>query len=204
MLFLAVAVFEAPAITAFSSRPFGTTHRSALFMTAGEVVAPAGFIESELRGAAMKLHTRKQAPKEGQGEDTSPQEPYITTHDDYLQFLVDSLHVYQAMEEIVNETDELVVFRNTGLERSKALQKDIAFMVKEYGLKRPEVGPAGTEYANDMRKIAREGKIPEWMCHYYNFYFAHTAGGRMIGKQMSSLLLDKKTLEFYKVRTLMF
>jgi heme oxygenase len=37
------------------------------------------------------------------------------------------------------------------------------------------------------------------MCHYYNFYFAHTAGGRMIGKQMSALLLDKKTLDFYKV-----
>ena len=152
----------------------------------------------------MKLHTRKQSPKEGQAEEdssTTEEQPYITTHDDYLQFLVDSLHVYQAMEEIVNDKDELVVFRNTGLERTKPLQEDIEFMVKTYGLKRPEVGPAGREYADELRRIAARGAIPEFICHYYNFYFAHTAGGRMIGKQMSALLLDKKTLEFYKVRT---
>jgi len=40
--------------------------------------------------------------------------------------------------------------------------------------------------------------LPSFVCHYYNHYFAHTAGGRMIGKQMSALLLDKKELEFYK------
>ena len=197
-------VATAPSIVAFSTRPFGTSsHRQfALFMSTEKVAAPVGFIESELRGAAMKLHTRKQAPKEGQAEDTSSPEErgYITTRDDYLQFLVDSLHVYQAMEDIVNEKDELVIFRNTGLERTKPLQEDIEFMVQEYGLKRPEVGPAGTEYADELRRIAARGAIPEFMCHYYNFYFAHTAGGRMIGKQMSALLLDKKTLEFYKVR----
>lgn len=200
-----VAVLAVPSILAFSTRPFGTTsyRRSALFMSTGEVAAPAGFIESELRGAAMKLHTRKQAPKEGQAQDTTPEEPYITTRDDYLQFLVDSLHVYQAMEEIVNDKDELAVFRNTGLERTKPLQEDIEFMVKEYGLTSPEVGPAGMEYADELRRMAREGAIPEFICHYYNFYFAHTAGGRMIGKQMSALLLNKKTLEFYKVRHVM-
>jgi heme oxygenase len=205
---VAVLATTAPSIVAFSTRPFGTTssyRRSALNMSTENVAAPVGFIESELRGAAMKLHTRKQAPKEGQAEEdsstTEEQQPYITTHDDYLQFLVDSLHVYQAMEEIVNDKDELVVFRNTGLERTKPLQEDIEFMVKKYGLKRPEVGPAGREYADELRRIAARGAIPEFICHYYNFYFAHTAGGRMIGKQMSALLLDKKTLEFYKVRT---
>lgn len=34
-------------------------------------------------------------------------------------------------------------------------------------------------------------------CHFYNFYFAHTAGGRMIGKMMSDKLLDGHKLNFY-------
>lgn len=148
----------------------------------------------------MKLHTRSQAPKEGQAEEGAPQEePYTTTHADYLQFLVDSKHVYEAMEEIVNEKDELKMFRNTGLERTVPLEQDIQFMCQEYGLERPPVGVFGETYANELRRIAKDGSIPEFICHYYNFYMAHTAGGRMIGKQMAALLLNKKTLEFYKV-----
>jgi hypothetical protein len=153
------------------------------------------FIETELRGAAMRLHTRSQAPKEGEAPEEA-REPYVTTRSDYLQFLVDSKHVYEALEEIVDNKPDLEIFRNTGLERTQALETDIAFLMKEYDLERPAVGPAGLEYASKLKSIR---SIPEFMCHYYNFYFAHTAGGRMIGKQMSSLLLDKKTLEFYKV-----
>ena len=37
-----------------------------------------------------------------------------------------------------------------------------------------------------------------FVCHFYNFYFAHTAGGRMIGKMMSDKLLGGRTLEFYQ------
>ena len=143
----------------------------------------------------MKLHTRRQAPKEGQAPDVE-MKPYVTTHLDYLNFLVDSQHVYQAFEDVVNSRPELRVFRNTGLERTKPLEKDIEFMCQEYGLVRPDVGQPGTSYANVIREME---SIPEFMCHFYNFYFAHTAGGRMIGKQMSALLLDKRTLEFYKV-----
>jgi heme oxygenase len=36
------------------------------------------------------------------------------------------------------------------------------------------------------------------MCHYYNYYFAHTAGGRMIGAQVAKAALDGWTGEFYK------
>jgi hypothetical protein len=36
--------------------------------------------------------------------------------------------------------------------------------------------------------------------HHNSIILFHTAGGRMIGKKMASLLLEKKTLEFYKVR----
>lgn len=168
-----------------------------------------GFIATELRGAAMKLHTRKQAPKEGQAEEpkhahaSASTEPYVPTHLDYLKFLVDSQHVYKAMEDIVNMEElqsSLSPFVDTGLERVDALETDINFLSQEYNVPRPEVGSIGLEYAQELRSIAARGPsaIPEFMCHYYNYYFAHTAGGRMIGKKMASLLLEKKTLEFYK------
>ena len=154
------------------------------------------FIQTELRGAAMRLHTREQSPKEGQVEVPTPATPYVPTHADYLAFLVDSQHVYQAMEDMVNAREELVAFRNTGLERTLALEQDICFLMAEFGLERPSVGPPGRTYADALRQMQ---SIPEFMCHYYNHYFAHTAGGRMIGKQMSALLLGGRTLEFYKV-----
>ena len=172
-------------------------------MGAGTVEA-TGFIDTELRGAAMRLHTKSQAPKEGQIEDKPPpMEPYVTTHLDYMKFLVDSQHVYKAFEEVLQGDElqpELAPFLRTGLERSGPLETDIEFIAKEYNVERPEVGERGLTYAQEIRDIAAKGKdgIPEFMCHYYNHYFAHTAGGRMIGKKMSSLLLDKKTLEFYK------
>jgi len=37
-----------------------------------------------------------------------------------------------------------------------------------------------------------------FMCHFYNTYFAHTAGGRMIGSKVSQMILDNKQLNFYK------
>lgn len=173
----------------------------ALSMTASSVetstATTGNFIETELRGAAMKLHTRSQAPKEGKAEEKK-MEPYVTTHQDYLQFLVDSQYVYQAMEDVVNNVEELSVFRNTGLERVQPLEKDIEFMIKGFGLEKPAVASPGLQYAEVTRKLGTAETIPEFLCHYYNFYFAHTAGGRMIGKQMAALLLDKKTLEFYK------
>jgi len=156
------------------------------------------FIDTALRSAAMKLHTKKQAPKEGEAEvKVEPKEPHITTHDDYLRFLVDSQHVYSTLEEIVNSKTELSQLRNSGLERKEALEDDIQFMVKEYNLVRPEIGQWGTEYAQ-LLLAESQNNVPKFVCHYYNHYFAHTAGGRMIGKKMSAMLLNKKTLEFYK------
>jgi len=157
------------------------------------------FIGTELRGAAMKLHTKAQAPKEGEAPaPKSPVKPdWNPTHEDYLRFLVDSKAVYEALEDIVGEYPELSEFRNTGLERTDGLEIDIQWMMEEYGLQRPEVGLPGLNYASEVKRIVSES-IPAFMDHYYNFYFAHTAGGRMIGKKISSLLLNKKVLEFYK------
>ena len=39
---------------------------------------------------------------------------------------------------------------------------------------------------------------PAFMCHFYNIYFAHSAGGRMIGKKISSMCLEDAELDFYK------
>ena len=164
----------------------------------------------ELRDVAMKLHTKEQAPREGQASaPAKPEKPFVPTQADYLKFLVDSFEVYKTLEDIVNKeqlVEELGRFRNTGLERTSALKKDIKWMCDTYNLDKPEVGKAGSSYCEMLENMitvnddgAKEG-IPEFICHYYNFVFAHLAGGRMIGKQMSKMLLDGETLEFYKVR----
>lgn len=157
-------------------------------------------ILQELRDVAMRLHTREQAPREGKAEaPKKPAEPYVPTQADYLQFLVDSYVVYVALEEIVNDVEVLAPFRNSGLERTQALEKDIQYMCKRFDLQRPDAGKAGSMYAAKLKNmIQSDDDVPEFMCHYYNFYFAHIAGGRMIGKQMSKLLLDGEALEFYK------
>jgi len=201
-----VASFSSSLVTyQYESRYRHATSKNSALLSPLAMSAPvdtsaekASFIDTELRAAAMKLHTRSQAPKEGQAEEKKKREPLVTTHDDYMAFLVDSQHVYKAIEEVVNDSEELAVFRNSPLDRVRALDTDIDFMAKEFSIKIPDVGKPGQEYADVIRQLGKDGSIPEILCHYYNFYFAHTAGGRMIGKQMSSLLLNKQTLEFYK------
>jgi len=156
------------------------------------------FIDTELRKAAMKLHTKKQAPKEGEAPEQK-RAPYVTTLTDYLQFLVDSQHVYSTFEDIISSSNnpKLKQLENTGLERTERLETDIVFIANKYNLDRPSIGKWGIEYAQLLSSTI-VNNLPSFVCHYYNHYFAHTAGGRMIGKQMSALLLDKKELEFYK------
>lgn len=163
-------------------------------------------ILDELRVVAMKLHTREQAPREGQAEPATPpsKEPYVPTHVNYLQFLVDSHAIYTILEDIVNTNDNLLPFRHSKIERTVPLTKDIEWMCTKYSLPRPDVGQAGATYVEELKTMMlvndnNNKNIPMFMCHYYNYYFAHLAGGRMIGKSMSKLLLDGETLEFYKV-----
>ena len=40
---------------------------------------------------------------------------------------------------------------------------------------------------------------PVFLCHFYNIYFAHTAGGRLIGAKVAQMILDSRDLAFYKV-----
>jgi heme oxygenase len=150
-----------------------------------------------MRAYAMKLHTRDQAPREGQQPAEKPFTAWQPGRSNYMNFLVDSLLVYETMDKIVAKYPELEPFRNTGLERSEALREDLKWMVSFVKtLSVPEVGESGRKYAAHLEALAAES-LPKFMCHYYNHYFAHTAGGRMIGKKMADTLLGGTTLKFY-------
>lgn len=157
------------------------------------------FINDDLRKYAMKLHTRDQAPKEGQQKAQTPVAKWEPSRMNYLQFLVDSLRVYETLESIAEDRAEFASLRGTGLERSAALRKDIEWMCgyDPSLIAPPACGEAGSTYAEFLRKVADES-VPRFMCHYYNHYFAHTAGGRMIGKRMAEVLLEGKVLHFYQ------
>ncbi|XP_044463064.1 heme oxygenase 1, chloroplastic-like isoform X5 [Mangifera indica] len=159
-----------------------------------------GFVE-EMRFVAMKLHTREQA-KEGQKQVKEPEERPLTkwkpSVDGYLRFLVDSKLVYDTLEGIIQEAPIPIYaeFRNTGLERSEKLAKDLECF-KEQGYTIPEPSSCGITYAQYLKELSE--KDPQaFICHFYNVYFAHSAGGRMIGKKVAEKILDNKELEFYK------
>lgn len=148
---------------------------------------------------AMRLHTREQSPKEGQQE--ASKQKWEPTREGYLQFLADSKTLFTTLEDIVNEAPhpDYARFRNTGLERSQALTKDLQWFKTQYGLEpKPLTDDSpGCVYSQVLQRLAKDDP-PAFICHFYNIYFAHSAGGRMIGKSISNMLLDKAELEFYK------
>ncbi|XP_029118908.1 heme oxygenase 1, chloroplastic isoform X2 [Elaeis guineensis] len=156
-----------------------------------------GFVE-EMRAVAMKLHTRDQA-KEGEKEpDAPPVAKWEPSLQGYLRFLVDSKLVYDTLETIVRKAScpWYAEFRNTGLERSEKLAKDLEWF-KEQGHVIPEPSSPGISYAHYLEELSE--KDPQaFICHFYNVYFAHTAGGRMIGKKVAEKILNNMELEFYK------
>lgn len=182
-----------------------TAQRRLVAAAAATEMAPAAsgeegskpFVE-EMRAVAMKLHTKDQA-REGEKEPEAPPvakwEPSV---EGYLRFLVDSKLVFQTLEDIVERAAVpwYAEFRNTGLERSEALKKDLEWF-RQQGHTIPEPSAPGTAYASLLEELSE--KDPQaFICHFYNVYFAHTAGGRMIGKKVSEKILNKKELEFYK------
>ena len=158
-----------------------------------------GFVE-EMRFVAMKLHTKDQAPKEGQREAApTPWAQWKPTRQGYLKFLNESRKVYEALEEAVGSREDYKLFRDTGLERTQSLAEDVRWFKEKYGLEPVETGDEGpgAKYAAELRSLAASDP-PAFICHFYNVYFAHTAGGRMIGVKMADMLLDRHALEFYK------
>lgn len=156
-----------------------------------------GFVE-EMRFVAMKLHTRdqsKEGEKEPEGQPMAKWEPSV---EGYLKFLVDSKLVYDTLEKIVEKAPfpEYAEFRNTGLERSEGLAKDLEWF-RQQGYAIPGPSAPGLNYACYLEELSE--KDPQaFICHFYNTYFAHSAGGRMIGRKVAEKILNKKELEFYK------
>jgi len=111
---------------------------------------------------------------------------------------VDSLKVYETFEKIVTKDTRYSKLRNTGLERTNELRADIKWMLEtDTSLQLPECGTNGKLYSDELEKLAASS-LPKFICHYYNHYFAHTAGGRMIGKKMSDTLWNGQSLKFYE------
>ncbi|GFQ03776.1 heme oxygenase 1 chloroplastic [Phtheirospermum japonicum] len=142
-----------------------------------------GFV-GEMRHVAMKLHTRdqsKEGEKEPQGQPVAKWDPSV---EGYLKFLVDSKLVFDTLERIVDKAAIPVYaeFRNTGLERSESLAKDLEWF-KQQGHAIPEPSSPGISYSQYLEELSE--KDPQaFICHFYNTYFAHTAGGRMIGRKV--------------------
>ncbi|KAL4571490.1 hypothetical protein LXL04_018250 [Taraxacum kok-saghyz] len=156
-----------------------------------------GFVD-EMRSVAMKLHTKDQA-KEGEKETQGkPWRKWEPTIDGYLKFLVDSKLVYDTLDKILDKADfpEYAEFKSTGLERAGKLAKDLEWF-KEEGHSVPEPLSPGLDYSIYIEELSK--KDPQaFICHFYNTYFAHTAGGRMIGRKVAAKILNGKELEFYK------
>ncbi|KAL8206243.1 hypothetical protein R6Q57_009794 [Mikania cordata] len=163
----------------------------------GDKRCTGGFVD-EMRSVAMKLHSKDQS-KEGEKEtEGKPWRKWNPTIDGYLKFLVDSKLVYDTLDNILNKADfpEYAEFRNTGLERAENLAKDLDWF-KEHGHEIPEPLAPGIDYSLYVEELSK--KDPQaFICHFYNTYFAHTAGGRMIGKKVAAKILNGKVLEFYK------
>lgn len=105
-----------------------------------------------------------------------------------------TVRLAQAFEVAVQKPGlELLV--NSGLERVEGLKKDIAFLESTYGLSVPAPSAAATEYASFLQNIKEDGVF---VVHFYNYYFAHTAGGRMIGQKVMDEVFGGHVFEFYK------
>ena len=58
--------------------------------------------------------------------------------------------------------------------------------------------PALARARNSYLKELAAKNAPAFLCHWYNVYFAHTAGGRMIGTKVAKDLLGGASLAFYE------
>ncbi|KAI4973074.1 hypothetical protein ZWY2020_016918 [Hordeum vulgare] len=135
----------------------------------------------------MRMHTKDQSSegeKELRGPSLSELQPNLEA---YLRYLVDSKLIFQTLENIV---DRAAVpwygeFRNTGLERSEALNKDLKWFSEQgHTILEPSALSEKDQHA--------------FFCQFYNMYFGQSAGGRLTGKKIADKILDKKELEFYK------
>lgn len=120
----------------------------------GTVNKAYSFVNQDLRTYAMRFHTKDQAPKEGKQKAEVPFTAWEPTRQNYVQFLVDSLLVYETLESLAQEIPALAPFKATGLERAAALKEDLEWMTKfDSQISIPASGPNGIKYSNFLRKV---------------------------------------------------
>ena len=120
----------------------------------GTVNKAYSFVNEDLRTYAMRFHTKDQAPREGKQKAEIPFTAWEPTRQNYVQFLVDSLLVYETLESLAQEIPALAPFKVTGLERAAALKEDLEWMTKfDSQISIPASGPNGIKYSNFLRKV---------------------------------------------------
>jgi len=155
------------------------------------------FVQDEMRPYAIKYHSRDQT-SQGQLPAQVPFTKWNPTRQDYLHFLVDSLAVYDLIETAVSVHPVLRQIRVPELERTAALRQDIEWMCQfDPTLTVPTTGAAGLAYTAFLQKLLEASDLPGLVCHYYNQYFALSAGGLRIGQFLSGKLLGGKKLSLY-------
>ncbi|KAJ8772889.1 hypothetical protein K2173_028066 [Erythroxylum novogranatense] len=116
----------------------------------------------------------------------------------FVKYMVDSKLVFDTVERIIDNSDDVsyAYFRNNGLERSKSLAKDLDwFSQKDVAI--PQPSAPGVSYAEYLEELA-EKSAPLFLCHFYNIYFSHVAGGQVITRQVSDKLFEGRDLEFHR------
>ncbi len=68
------------------------------------------------------------------------------------------------------------------MERSEGLAKDIEWLGQQ-GFVIPEPSNPGNSYAKYLEELS-EKSAPLFLCHFYNIYFSHIAGGQVIARQV--------------------
>jgi hypothetical protein len=120
------------------------------------------FVNEDLRTYAMRFHTKDQAPKEGQQKAETPFTSWEPTRQNYVQFLVDSLLVYETLESLAQEIPALAPFKVTGLERAAALKEDLEWMKSfDPTIVIPECGPNGIKYSAFLTQVRTVEQISQ-------------------------------------------
>ncbi|PSR99747.1 Inactive heme oxygenase [Actinidia chinensis var. chinensis] len=134
----------------------------------------------------------------GDGGPGSGGETWKPSMEGFVKYLVDSKLVFDTVERIIDESNDVsyAYFRNTGLERSGGLSKDLKWFRQQVIVIPPPSDP-GVTYVKYLEGLA-EKSPPLFLSHYYNIYFSHIAGGQVIGKQVSEKLLEGRRLQFYR------
>ncbi|KAJ4790800.1 Heme oxygenase 2 [Rhynchospora pubera] len=151
----------------------------------------------EMRFVAMRLRDESAESAESEATEKDDENTWQPSMEGFLKYLVDSKLVFETVERIIDEStnESYAYFRQSGLERTASLTKDIESF-KEQGFAIPEPSPPGVSYSTYLKELA-ESSAPSFLCHRYNIYFAHATGGVGIGKQAFQKLLEERKFEFY-------